>query len=180
MLTARRDQLYFDRMHIFIPIINQYRYYSWSRSDNKSECQTCLQYAMWALAATMSVQDRHSAENLYQEARQGLQDFEQRDLGGEVHVSQVQVWLLLAIYELMRIDFRRGWLSAGRALRLIQLMRLHETDVPAAMLFERDVIETEEKRRTFWIAYSLDRFISLSNGWPITLAEQMVSLRASI
>ncbi len=39
----------------------------------------------------------------------------------------------------MRSTYRKGWLSAGRLFRLIQMMRLYETDSPnelAAQLIE--------------------------------------------
>ena len=92
-----------------------------------------------------------------------------------IDIKQVQVSILLAIYEFMRSHYRRGWMSAGRAFRLIQLMRLHEIDAPDHISMQTNWIETEEKRRTFWMAYSLDRFISIRNGWPLTLCEQVVS-----
>jgi hypothetical protein len=40
---------------------------------------------------------------------------------------------------------------------------------------EDDDIGTEEKRRAFWVAYCLDRFISVQNGLPLTLNEEVVS-----
>ena len=90
-------------------------------------------------------------------------------------IEQVQAWILLAIHEFMRMDYRRGWMSAGRAFRLIQLTRLYQIDVMSFTPMQTDWIETEEKRRTFWMAYSLDRFVSIRNGWPLTLSEQVVS-----
>lgn len=69
-------------------------------------------------------------------------------------------------------------MSAGRAFRLVQLMRLHEIDSPTKLpVPEADLIETEEKRRVFWMAYFLDHLLSMRNNWPITLNEHVVRLR---
>lgn len=37
-----------------------------------------------------------------------------------------------------------------------------------------DNIIAKEKRRVFWVAYSLDRFTSLHNGLPLTMTEEVV------
>lgn len=78
----------------------------------------------------------------------------------------------------MRTLHRAAWASAGRAFRLVQLMRLHEIDSPTKPpVPERDTIETEEKRRVFWMAYFLDHLLSMRNNWPITLNEHVVRLQ---
>lgn len=113
---------------------------------------------------------------LYHGALQRLEELEAKENAHQqISIMQVQAWLLLAFYEFMRVDFRRGWMSAGHAFRLIQLMRLHELDLSDITLTApaMDWVDKEEQRRTFWLAYSLDRFISLSNGSPLTLGEQV-------
>lgn len=44
---------------------------------------------------------------------------------------------------------------------------------------DEDLIAIEEKRRAFWVAYCLDRFISVHNELPLTLNEEVVSLKVS-
>lgn len=171
-----RSQLYFDRVHPVAPILHQRRYYSWNRQQAKGEAKSCLQNAMWALAASVSGHPKNVGESLYRDTRRRLEILELKTIDIEsIDIEQVQASILLAIYEFMRSHYRRGWMSAGRAFRLIQLMRLHEIDAPDHILMQTDWIDTEEKRRTFWMAYSLDRFISIRNGWPLTLSEQVVS-----
>lgn len=95
-------------------------------------------------------------------------------------IEQAQAWILVTLYEFIRMNHRRGWTSAGRAFRLVQLMRLYELDgsnnVPLLPngTIQIGWVETEEKRRTFWMAYSLDRFVCLRSGSPLTLHEQVV------
>ena len=97
-----------------------------------------------------------------------------------IDIEQVQAWILLAIYEFMRTNYRRAWKTAGRAFRLVQLMTLYRVDVPNSPNRERngtvqaDWIETEERRRIFWMAYILDRFVSIRDEWPLTINEQVV------
>ena len=101
---------------------------------------------------------------------------------GTTDIEQVQARILVLIYEFMRTNYQRGWISAGRCFRLVQLMRLYEIDSPENVAAQEatgqseDWIETEVKRRTFWVAYSLDRFISMRHEWPLTLNEQDASL----
>jgi hypothetical protein len=90
--------------------------------------------------------------------------------------EQAQAWLLIAIYELMRSCHRQAWISAGRAFRLVQLLRLHELDTSSLVATpDENFTETEEKRRVFWVAYFLDHLFSISNNWPVTLNEHVVS-----
>ena len=136
----------------------------------------CLQYAMWTLAMALSSQFESSREPLYHETRQMLEalDMAEDDMQ-PVRIEQVQAWLLVAYYEFARSSFRRASISAGRAFRLVQLARLHEVDSPENSVEGEDPVLTEEKRRTFWVAYCLDRLICLRNRCPLTLAEEAVS-----
>ncbi|KAI4283257.1 MAG: hypothetical protein L6R38_002299 [Xanthoria sp. 2 TBL-2021] len=175
LLHSDRDQLYFDRVHTFYPILHEHRYYSWSHDCLQTDAQVCLQQTMWALATSASTQPQSVGDMLYHGALQRLEELEAKENAHQqISIMQVQAWLLLAFYEFMRVDFRRGWMSAGHAFRLIQLMRLHELDLSDITLTApaMDWVDKEEQRRTFWLAYSLDRFISLSNGSPLTLGEQ--------
>jgi hypothetical protein len=59
-------------------------------------------------------------------------------------------------------------------------MKLHEVDAPNGPAESGlSHVETEELRRTFWMAYSLDRVINLINQMPLTLNEQVVSQHGS-
>ena len=183
MLTysLARDQLYFDRVHPNVPIFNQSRYFAQSRhtlgGDGPSH-KLCLQYAMWTLAMALSSQFESFRTTLYNETRQMLEalDLSEDDMG-VVRIEQVQAWLLITYYEFARANYRRGWVSAGRAFRLVQLARLHEVDSPGNRCDGEDSIAVEERRRTFWVAYCLDRFICMKSRWPLTLAEEVVCTR---
>jgi len=130
---------------------------------------------MWALAMALSSQFESMRDLLYHEAKHMLETLDRNeDDMGTVSLELIQAWLLIAYYEFARNNFRRGWVSAGRAFRLIQFARLHEIDNSGYTIHGDDPVATEERRRTFWVAYCLDRFIGMKHQWPLTLLEETV------
>ncbi|KAK9364851.1 fungal-specific transcription factor domain-containing protein [Lipomyces kononenkoae] len=180
VIQAELDQLYLDRVHPSIPILHQRRYLSWSKSSTKTPSRTCLQYAIWTLATLLSAQFRDMTEPLYHETKQMLESLSvepNENTGCDTEL--VQAWVLVATCESMRTYHKQAWMSAGRAFRLVQAMRFHEIDNPRnnnliSSLEIDDFIETEEKRRVFWMAYFLDHLFSIRNDWPITLNEHVI------
>lgn len=134
---------------------------------------------MWALAASASAHLQNMRESLYTLARSRLEALdESEDLVGSATLEQAQAWLLLTHYEFRYMHFRRAWITAGRAFRIIQLFKLHEverfTDPDLSMTSPEVWVEMEERRRTFWVAYCLDRFVNVAHEWPLTLQEEAV------
>ena len=177
LIRADLNHLYFDRVHLFAPILSSHRYFARAaRPMNATAPFVVLQYAMWTLAACLGSQFKEIRCSLYNQTRTLLGEFEHNIITDSLPIEVVQAWLLLAIYEITQVNYDRGWLSAGRCFRLVQLMKLYEIDVPNGFAeFGSSFIELEERRRTFWMAYILDRFINLMNQMPLTLNEQVVS-----
>ncbi|KAJ5117243.1 hypothetical protein N7526_011352 [Penicillium atrosanguineum] len=120
-----------------------------------------------------------------------------RSASTNIQLEQIQSWLLLAQYEFLRKDEHQAMITAGRAFRLVQLARLFEVDSPMASFLGAGDLDdlnnlndpsspegapepfskTEEKRRIFWMAYGLDRFLSWRNEWPLTLDEETIHTR---
>ena len=173
-LIFHRNQLYFERVHHSVPILHRRNYFFWARSPIKTESQICLQYAIWTLAASLSSQLQDIRESLYQCTQKLLESLEWKD-ETFLSIEHVQARLLICIYELMRKNHQRGWMSAGRCFRLMQLMRLHEVDDPDNIApSEENWVHQEERRRAFWMGHSLDLFISTRGKWPLTLHEYVV------
>ncbi|EAU31928.1 conserved hypothetical protein [Aspergillus terreus NIH2624] len=169
LIRAELDQLYFDRVHAFCPIIHRRRYFASLAQDNHTTAQLCLQSAMRALAAAMSANSSHLSEQFYSEARSLLDTHSQtpatpRD---KIPLEHIQAWLLLSHYELLRIGVHQAMLTAGRAFRLVQMARLCEIDAPGGDLqlspvasssssistntdSSESFVDAEEGRRTFW------------------------------
>jgi hypothetical protein len=130
---------------------------------------------MWTLAMALSSQFESFRSTLYNETRRMLEtlDLSEDDMTF-VRIEHVQAWILLAYAEFTTKNKRRAWISAGRAFRLVQLAKLHEIDNPENIFDGEDPVLVEERRRTFWVAYCLDRFICMESRWPLTVIEEGV------
>jgi hypothetical protein len=150
---------------------------------------------MWTLASSLSGQFQNTGRQLYMETRQLLHALDSDEPQQQISIEQAQAWILLAIYELTCDDYHRGMMSAGKAFRLIQIMRLYELDanipsIPLSLVCpERDRgqlypaqskddwIDIETERRTFWFAYTIDRFTSMLDGLQMFFNEPMIRTR---
>ncbi|KAI4924966.1 uncharacterized protein J4E92_007003 [Alternaria infectoria] len=147
----------------------------------------CLRYIMWTLAA--SITDKYEAlqEHFYQRARKYAQMDEMRGHGeSTITLAHCQTWVLMATYEFRQMYFPRAWMSSGRGSRLAQMMQLHRLDgvgldVKQCLAPPKDWTEREERRRTFWLTFCIDRYASIGTGWPMTYDEKdiMTNLPAS-
>ncbi|RWA08747.1 hypothetical protein EKO27_g6371 [Xylaria grammica] len=151
-----RNQLYFDRVHTFAPILQKSRYLSWSKQLGKTKQKLCLQYAMWILAASFSSQFQALRSNLYNEARHLLDTLDTDTEISQatphlIHIEQVQAWVLMAMYEL--------------------------TSDTSNYQHDYDWVDKESMRRTFWLAYTIDRFTSSIDDVPLTFNEQQIRTR---
>lgn len=164
-----------------MPILQQLSYLRKVRqTTTKTESQVCLQHCVWTIASLMSAHVQHLQESLYLEAKRLLEQLNPLPsiMDSQTQTEMIQSWVLIAVFESMKANHRQAWLSAGRACRLVQSMRLHELDVPPfndGRLSQTQYIQNEEQRRVFWMAYLLDHLFCMRNSWPITLSEHVVS-----
>jgi hypothetical protein len=136
---------------------------------------------MFTLAAAASDKYEALQEHFYQRARKYAQMDEMKGHGeSTITLAHCQTWILTCTYEFKQMYFPRAWLSAGRAVRLAQMMQLHRLDgagldVKQCLPPPKDWTEREERRRTFWMAFCVDRYASIGTGWPMTIDERDVS-----
>jgi hypothetical protein len=140
-----------------------------------------LRHAVLALGACASPKHAGLQERFYRSSREALEFVEMNDHHLDmVSVEQAQTWILIATYEFRRMHFHRSWMSTGRAVRLVQMMGLHcmdkgDTDSLTALLPEaKDWTAEEERRRTFWMAFCLDRYAAIGHAWPMTIDDRDV------
>lgn len=132
---------------------------------------------MWALAASASTgHHQNIRDSLYQSSCRAVETLASATASLTRRIEYIQAWLLLAIYEFMFQDFRRGWVSAGRAFRLIQLAGYESTDAPnkGEPQYQPAWAEMEERRRTLWLAYCLDRLLGMRSDTPLTFSDQVL------
>ncbi|OJJ60482.1 hypothetical protein ASPSYDRAFT_87069 [Aspergillus sydowii CBS 593.65] len=173
--------LYFDRVHPCMPFIQRRRFFNWASAFNLTPSQTCLKLAMWTVAASLSSQYTRTAKGLYLQTRRALEELELNTFGLDpVDIEQVQAWALVSLYEFLQMFYRRGWLSLGRACRLVHPLGLYKIDCDHNILteaMEHTPTETEERRRTFWMIYCIDRLVSIRNNWPLNFSEFVICTR---
>ncbi|RDW83576.1 putative Zn(II)2Cys6 transcription factor [Aspergillus mulundensis] len=176
IVLADLDQLYFDRVHPIAPFLHQQRHLSHLETEPPLLARACLRSAMRTVAAAMSAQFRRLADSLYVETSRVVMELD--TIERTPPLEQIQAVLLLAHYELLRMEESRAMVTAGRCFRLIQLSRLHDTDAYGNN--GGDFVANEEKRRTFWVAYCFDRVLSSRHEWPLTLQEEATWIRLPV
>ncbi|KAI1842232.1 hypothetical protein JX266_011517, partial [Neoarthrinium moseri] len=196
MTRADLDAVFFERVHPFAPMIHKRSFFSWADQQEPSQARICLRFAMWTLAATLSVHFQDISHKLYIYTRKLLHRMDGNDQDllwttGEVHLEQIQAWLLIGHYELIRMEHNYALLTATRTSRLVQLANLHVIDAFSdldAFRFPTDTDTTpfatsyiipdnvwaikEEKRRTFWVAFCFDRLINANDSLFFALHEE--------
>ncbi|KAK5114933.1 hypothetical protein LTR62_002092 [Meristemomyces frigidus] len=171
------NQAYFDKIHLSVPIVHRPRYYAAMNLAPHMRPPVCLRYAMWANAASVTDKYEGLQEHFYQRARKYIQQDEMKGHGeGMVTIAHCQAWLLIGMYEFKCMYFPRAWMSAGRGSRMAQMMGLHRQDgagldVKQCIPPPKDWTEREERRRTFWMAFAVDRYSSIGTGWPMSIEE---------
>ena len=172
------NDAYFSKVHPSVPMIHRPRYYAAMNLAPHMRPPVCLRYAMWCNAAAVTEKFEALQEHFYMRARKYIQQDEMRGHGESmITVAHCQTWSLLATYEFKLMYFPRAWMSAGRACRMAQMMGLHRMDgtgldVKQCLPPPKDWTEREERRRTFWMAFAIDRYSSIGTGWPMTIEEK--------
>ena len=172
------NQAYFDKVHPSVPMIHRARYYAAMNLAPHMRPPVCLRYAMWANAAAVTEKFEALQEHFYARARKYIQQDEMKGHGESmITVAHCQTWVLLGSYEFKLMYFPRAWMSAGRGSRMAQMMGLHRLDgagldVKQCLPPPKDWTEREERRRTFWMAFCVDRYSSIGTGWPMTIEEK--------
>ncbi|KAI6793114.1 hypothetical protein KC332_g17052 [Hortaea werneckii] len=172
------NQAYFDKIHPTLPMIHKPRYYAALNLAPNMRPPVCLRYAMWASAASVTDKYQDLQQHFYQRARKYIQQDEMKGHGESmISVAHCQTWVILATYEFKLMYFPRAWMSAGRACRMGLMMGLHRVDgvgldVKQCLPPPKDFVELEERRRTFWGCFCVDRYSSIGTGWPMVIDEK--------
>ena len=180
MLTRHSTQIYFVHIHPHAPMIHQYRFLAAMSLSPHARPPIALRYAMWLLAASVTIKYNNLTDHFYTRARKYANAVEMLSHGEKVqNVAHIQAEILIAIYEFKTMHFPRAWLRVGRVVRLSQMITLHRMDtemfrVEKCLPPARDFIEQEERRRTFWLTFCLDRYATTGSGWPMIIDERDV------
>ncbi|KAH8800631.1 fungal-specific transcription factor domain-containing protein [Xylogone sp. PMI_703] len=171
------ERVYFQKIHALTPFIHIARFKEAICLAKPLQPPLYLRCAMWALAASLCPQYINLQERLYRRSR-SLLELAELECSGNEQIAVLQAWALVARYELLNRMSYSALLTTGRAVRMAQNMGLFRLDrsprereilrLPDA----RDWTEAEERRRTFWAIFCLDRFVSIAKRLPVLIDER--------
>lgn len=132
-----------------------------------------LKHIIMAHGASISPKYVHLHKKFYETSRT---HFERAETGeGFVTIAALQACILLAWYELKHALFIRAWSGISRATWMTEVFGLRTMDQGPApprrqqprsqLIPTTDLLELEERRRTFWAAFNLTCFASISTDW---------------
>ncbi|KAF9691111.1 hypothetical protein EKO04_010607 [Ascochyta lentis] len=83
-------------------------------------------------------------------------------------LESAQARLIQVLYLLMSSRFNQAWYAFGHALQVLSAMGLHrrEDRKRRSAAYKRDYIEEQCRKRTFWVAYTLDKYLGVIFGRP--------------
>jgi Fungal specific transcription factor domain len=179
-LSNFRTDIYFEKAHKMLPFIHRARFKAGLHLPPNLGVPVPLRYAVWTLGAASSndMDIRSYKDVMYSRARRTLNDHLDVALDAmrPHNISTLQALILLTTYEFLHANFGHAWMNCGRAARMsvyFNLMRLDEPHLFCKQTLNdpKDWIEQEERRRTLWAAFMLDRFASLGTGWAPSFNE---------
>lgn len=88
----------------------------------------------------------------------------------------------MANFEAEHLMFARASLSLCYSVRIAQILNLDKVDaderkVNSYLGAPSDWVELEERRRTWWVIFCSDRFVSATTKWPALIHVQDVRFR---
>ncbi|KAM0548437.1 hypothetical protein ACHAPJ_009923 [Fusarium lateritium] len=87
-------------------------------------------------------------------------------------VQGIQALLLIAQYSYHHPTFWAAWRTVGAALRLAVELGLHQNTTNGL-----NPLALDTRRRTFWVAYSMDRNLSVAMSMPFGLSDGAISAK---
>ncbi|ENH67215.1 hypothetical protein FOC1_g10006987 [Fusarium oxysporum f. sp. cubense race 1] len=182
-LTERLVALYFDELNQDLPMLHRTRYVTSLHCPAHMRPPMSLQYAVLALAAATRQEFAHLAMPFYQRSRRYAEADEMKGQGEYfTTIAHTQCWCLLAAYESHQLLFSRASVSLSKSVRIAQMLGLHRLDSPKQptdppLPPPGDFFEVEERRRTWWVIFCSDRFVSGITGWPALVNEKDIETR---
>ncbi|KAF4981973.1 hypothetical protein FZEAL_2319 [Fusarium zealandicum] len=172
--------IYFTNMYTETQLLHPSRYLASLYLPSHMQPPMCLQYMVLALAATASPPHKQLSQPFYRRARQYLEADELKGDGEYfVTLGHAQCCVLMTRFEVQNLWFSRSSMSTSKAVRLAQILGLHQLDGNSGMSPTlpppRDWCEQEERRRTLWAVFCADKNTSSTTGWPTLMDAQRIS-----
>lgn len=170
-------RIFFSQYHILLPCLHQNSFMSRVSRDRFLAQPNALIWAVLAVAA-----NTHSNTTLQacclpwlSKARE-LFDASIKTLCHPTETLQAAVWIIFQAY--VMADMSEMWVFLGKACRLASLLgwdRVDSTRTVASPFAPapKDFQEKEERRKTIWALFYLDRAMSSLCGWPVAIDDNL-------
>lgn len=170
---------YFETSHPFYPFLCRQRFYF---NLSTGRLKPYLLYAVLMTGASLSDNQLvRLKEQFYDRAAKYLYKAELKSFGEEIlTLDYLQTLILMGIHDNRAGCFGRAWLTVGKATRAAHLCNMHDieelrkSDLSSEEFNFSDPLAMEERRRTFWCLYVLDKYCALGCGWPASLRENEI------
>ncbi|KAH8697974.1 fungal-specific transcription factor domain-containing protein [Talaromyces proteolyticus] len=170
--------IFFRDIHPTLPILHPSKYFHKKNLHKSDDGIRCLRYIVWSHAASVCESLSHMRDRFYEQARGYACANEMNDNVG-ISLIQCQALVLISYYEYKHAIFPRAWLTAGKAMRLALVLKLHRMDSGVHWNSTLDVsdewVELEERRRTFWSAFCVDSYSGFGGGFLSMTDESDIS-----
>ena len=169
-------EIYFANYHQILPCIHRNTFIERVKRGGSPESDPLL-WAVLAVAAPDHL--NHNIQALQSRWLNHAKTLFDKDMDARIFPTrslQAAVWIIFSAYVLANIT--EAWFFVGKACRLAQLLGFDRTDcersngLKSMVPRPRDAIEVEERRKTVWVLFYLDRSISCLAGFPLAIDDR--------
>lgn len=177
-------QIFFADYHPFLPCIHHRTYLKNVKSDAEAAKSSPLLWAILSVAVSRQGQPNvRFLQYRFLTRAKCLFDRQHSQSDFSVQTLQAAVWIIFQAYA--SGDLTEAWLFLGKACRLAALLGLVQIDHDPAkrsysVLRSQNKIDQEEKRKTVWTLFLLDRFISCLGKLPLAIDERLFQVNFPI
>ncbi|KAG0198282.1 hypothetical protein BGX33_012469, partial [Mortierella sp. NVP41] len=165
--------IHFRFVHPVLPMLHRKTFYDQLHGPDPPPSH--LLFAVLGLASRFSDNpvfrtpqpgaDRPPCTIFYERAKQLIKDEYDNS-----QVGTVQALLLMAIQQMGFCESQRAWLYVGMAIRMAQDLGLN-CDLPEQEQIRNPVL-AEQRRRTWWSCYVVERLVCAGLGRPLSITQQ--------
>ena len=173
-------EIHFDVVQKHLPLLDPAKFWHLANHIDIHHQHLALKYAVGMSGASSARTSTLLEEQYYMSARHHVDKAEAQADGASCwNIETVQTLILIARYEFTKAVPARALLTMSRLMRLIGLLgydrvdrQSKENDINPRSYFALKMdppVESEEARRVFWIAFSMDCHAHTYAGSPETI-----------
>ncbi|OHE98358.1 hypothetical protein CORC01_06354 [Colletotrichum orchidophilum] len=173
---------YFKTVHIWFRFISAKKQFETPFTENSQPDLVALALAMRLVTSSP---DDNTSRELYGETKSYLCALES---GGFVSLPTLQAMILATLYEYCHAVYPAAWMSIGACTRYIELLGVSWATRDTAFQGSTDTIllgeptlwfetDEEERRRSWWAVFILDRLMSVGSKRPCALSRPQEDMK---